>query len=211
LVVFEGIDGSGKTVQLKLLKKYLDSHHLPIKVIDFPRYSSSFHAKTIKKYLTGEFGSVESVNPYLISLVYALDRADAKKEMDSWLSQGRLVLANRYATSNMAHQATKLSPAKRKDFLNWEYELEYKVNKIPKEDLVLYLDIPAAAVQRLLRKRGGMNKDIHEKNIKFLTESEKMYKKLVKKYPHWVLVKCLDKSGTILSKETIHDPYQPQP
>src|SRR3989344_6477126 len=103
LIVFEGIDGSGKSLQLKLLKKYLDLHRIPNKVIDFPRYKKSFHGETVARYLQGEFGSINDTNPYLVSLAYALDRASAKEEMNKWLSEGQVVLADRYATSNMAH------------------------------------------------------------------------------------------------------------
>lgn len=202
LVVFEGIDGSGKTTQLTLLKNYLDSTSIPNEVIDFPRYWDSFHGKTIAKYLKGEFGDVDSVSPYLISLAYALDRATAKKEMDKWLSDGKIVLANRYATSNMAHQAAKLSENKREDFLSWLNELEYRVNKIPKEDLVIYLHVPVATARALLIKRG--KRDIHEKKFEFLTNSEIMYKKLSRRFRHWVKINCVDKGGSMLSKEEIH-------
>src|SRR3989344_9017264 len=130
LIVFEGIDGSGKSLQLKLLKKYFDLHRIPNKVIDFPRYKQSFHGKTVARYLQGEFGSINDTNPYLVSLAYALDRASAKEEMNKRLAEGKIVLADRYATSNMAHQAAKLPKSKQNDFLNWEYELEYRVNKI---------------------------------------------------------------------------------
>jgi len=202
LIVFEGIDGSGKTAQLKLLKKYLDYHNIPNKVIDFPRYKQSFHGKTVARYLQGEFGSINDTNPYLVSLAYALDRASAKQEMGKWLLEGKIVLADRYATSNMAHQGAKLPRSKRNDFLNWEYELEYRVNKIPKEDVVIYLEVPVSVVKSLLTKRGG--KDIHEENLKFLSESEKMYRKLAKQYSHWTIVNCLGAAENILTKVQIH-------
>ena len=203
LIVFEGIDGSGKTSQRRLFKKYLDTHHIPNKVIDFPRYKQSFHGKTVARYLEGEFGGVSSTSPYLVSLAYSLDRLAAKDEMKKWLAEGKLVLVDRYATSNMAHQAAKLAENKRDDFINWNIELEYRVNKIPKENVVVYLDLPVRLVQKLLTER-KRKRDIHEKNEKFLIESEKEHKKLAKKYPHWVVVNCVDTNGKLLSKNKIH-------
>lgn len=203
LVVFEGIDGSGKTSQRRLFKKYLDTHHIPNKVIDFPRYKQSFHGETVARYLEGEFGGVSSTSPYLASLAYSLDRLAAKDVMKKWLAEGKLVLVDRYATSNMAHQAAKLPESKRDDFINWDSELEYNVNKIPKEDVVVYLDLPVISVQKLLTKR-KRKRDIHEKSVKFMIESEKTYKKLAKKYLHWVTINCLDDNGKLLSKSTIH-------
>ena len=202
LIVFEGIDGSGKTTQLTLLKNYLDSHSISNEVIDFPRYWGSFHGKTISRYLKGEFGDVDSVSPYLISLAYSLDRATAKKEMKAWLREGKIILANRYATSNMAHQAAKLPDRKKEDFLSWLQELEYRVNKIPKEDLVIYLHVPVGVAKTLLVKRGG--RDIHEKKFEFLTNSEVMYKKLSRRFKHWIKIDCVDRSGILLTKEAIH-------
>lgn len=202
LIIFEGIDGSGKTTQLELLLKYLKSKTIPFETIDFPRYRDSFHGKIISRYLKGEFGDTDSVSPYLISLAYSLDRATAKREMNKWLKEGKLILANRYATSNMAHQAAKLPSKKRDDFLKWEYELEYKVNKIPKENLVLYLHLPVAVAQELLIKRGGL--DSHERKVEFLTASQSMYKKLSNRYKHWVKVDCVDKNGILLPQENIH-------
>lgn len=202
LIVFEGIDGSGKTTQLELLLKYLKSKKIAYETIDFPRYRDSFHGKTISRYLKGEFGDTDSVSPYLVSLAYSLDRATAKREMNKWLKVGKIILANRYATSNMAHQAAKLPPKKREDFLKWEYELEYKVNKIPKENLVIYLHVPIAMAQELLIKRGG--RDSHEKKVEFLTTSQSMYQKLSKKYKHWVKVDCEGKNGGLLPREAIH-------
>jgi dTMP kinase len=202
LIVFEGIDGSGKATQLNLLKEYLDSQEIPNETLDFPRYRDSFHGRTISKYLKGEFGEVNSVSPYLISLAYALDRASAKKEMNGWLGEGKIILANRYVTSNMAHQAAKLPERKRAEFLSWLQELEYRVNKIPKENLVIYLHVPVAAVQSLLIKRG--NRDAHEKKYEFLTASEVMYKRLSQRFPHWVKINCIHESGILLTREVVH-------
>lgn len=202
LIVFEGIDGSGKTTQLELLKKYFNENKVPYETIDFPRYWDSFHGKTIARYLKGEFGDVDSVSPYLISLAYSMDRATAKGEMNRWLKEGKLVIANRYATSNMAHQAAKLPENEREKYLKWEYELEYRVNKIPKEDLVIYLHVPVGIVSELLIKRG--TRDIHEKKYEFLSSSQEMYGKLAKKDKHWVEINCVTGSGLLLTKETIH-------
>jgi len=203
LIVIEGADGSGKATQTKLLKAYLEQKNYPVETIDFPRYWDSFHGKTIARYLKGEFGDVDSVSPYLISLAYSLDRATAKREMNSWLREGKIVLANRYATSNMAHQAAKLPESKREHFLNWLMELEYKVNKIPKEDLVIYLHVPTATAQVLIQNRGRKG-DIHEKNYAYLTETAKMYETFSKKFKHWVKINCVDKNGILRTKENIH-------
>ncbi len=201
LVVIEGSDGSGKTTQLSLLKSYLAKKNIPVEIIDFPRYKDNFHGKTVAKYLKGEFGKVDLVNPYLISLVYSLDRADAKGEMNKWLKEGKIVLANRYAASNMAHQAAKLPEGKREDFLKWDYELEYEINKIPKEDLIIYLRVPVDEARKLVKKRGG--RDLHEKSHKIMSESGKMYELLASRYKHWVRINCV-KGGILRSKEDIH-------
>ena len=203
LIVIEGSDGSGKTTQTTLLKSYLEQKDYPVETIDFPRYWDSFHGKTIARYLKGEFGGVDSVNPYLISLAYSLDRATAKREMNSWLREGKIVLANRYATSNMAHQAAKLPENKREHFLKWLMELEYKVNKIPKEGLVIYLHVPTANARVLIQKRGRKD-DIHEKNFEYLTETATMYEKLSRRFKHWVKINCVDKNGILRSKGDIH-------
>lgn len=202
LIVFEGIDGSGKTTQLNLLKEYLGSQEILNETIDFPRYRDSFHGKTVSKYLKGEFGGVDAVSPYLISLAYALDRATAKREMNTWLREGKIILANRYATSNMAHQAAKLPEKKKNEFLSWLQELEYRVNKIPKEDLVIYLHVPVATAQSLLTRRG--NRDVHERKYEFLTASEVMYKRLSRRFSHWLKINCIHESGVLLEKEAIH-------
>jgi len=201
LIVIEGSDGSGKTTQLNLLKKYLEKNDISAETISFPRYKKSFHGKTVAKYLRGEFGSVDSVNPYLVSLAYAMDRATAKPEINKWLREGKVVLADRYATSNMAHQAAKLPEKERNKFLKWDFELEYTVNKLPQEDMVIYFHIPTSDAKVRIAKRGKA--DAHEQDFNYQVETGKMYEKLSKKYKHWVRVNCI-KNQKLRSRRDIH-------
>jgi dTMP kinase len=197
LVVIDGGDGSGKQTQADLLVEYLKKKGLKVKYYDFPRYYTSFHGKMVARFLNGEFGKLEEISPYLASLAYALDRASLKEEMDDWLSRGGIVVSNRYATSSMAHQAAKLPSKNRQEFIEWLDELEYKVHKIPREDIVIYLYVPwqiGFELTKKKRKRGYLNGkklDIAEADLKHRQESEAMYLWLAKNRPNWVKVECL--------------------
>src|SRR3990167_8453524 len=153
LIVIDGGDGSGKTIQAKLLLGYFKTNKLPAKYFDFPQYES-FYGKTVAKFLRGEFGNIDQVSPYLASLAYALDRASAKNEMEFLLKKGGYIIANRYATSNIAHQGAKFFSIKeREHYLKWVYELEYKIHRIPKEDIVIYLYVPWQIGSKLTENR----------------------------------------------------------
>jgi len=208
-IVIDGGDGSGKTTQTRLLVNKFKKSSLPVKYYDFPQYYSSFHGKTVAKFLRGEFGSIKDVSPYLASLSYALDRASVKKEMEDFLARGGTIIANRYATSNLAHQGAKFKNlARREEFLKWLYELEYKIHKIPKENIVIYLYVPwrigAELNAREEDKKYLKGKpDIAETSQDHRIRSEKMYLTLVAKNRHWVKVNCV-KDNKILPKEVIH-------
>jgi dTMP kinase len=160
--------------------------------------------------LRGEFGDINQVSPYLASLTYALDRASAKNEMEFFLKKGGYIIANRYATSNMAHQGAKFSNKKGKDsYLKWVYELEYKIHRIPKEDIVVYLYVPWQIGSKLTENREerkylhGRTKDIHEKDTNHLIQAEKMYLSLAKRFKHWVKIDCVI-DGKLLPPQEIH-------
>lgn len=208
LIVIDGGDGSGKTTQANMLVGYFKKKEIPVKYVDFPQYYHSFHGKTAGKLLRGEFGKIDEVSPYFASLTYALDRATMRREMEDFLAKGGVIVANRYATSSMAHQAAKFTNEKdQKEFLKWIYELEYKIHRIPKENMVIYLHVPYQSAQGLLEKRSlqtGKEQDMAEKNTEHQRRSEEMYLSLAKKYKHWKTIECMN-DDKLLSREEIFE------
>ncbi len=210
LLVIDGGDGSGKTVQTKLLTDYLTRVKIPYQVYDFPRYYSSFFGQTVGRLLSGEFGPLSSISPYLASLVFAFDRASVREEMQANLDKGEFIICNRYVTSNMAHQGARFdSLSAQKRFLNWLSKLEYKINKLPKENMVIYLYVPWKIGLELTLKKAdrqyikGAKLDILEKDIDYRKKVEKMYLRLCQKNKHWYKINCVE-DGTLLSKQKIH-------
>lgn len=198
LIVIDGGDGAGKATQAKLLLDYLKSKKIPVKYVDFPRYYSSFHGQMVGRYLSGEFGNVQAVSPYLISLAYAVDRAGMRDEINDWLKNGCIVIANRYTTTSLAYMAAKFKKGKkREEFIEWLDELEYRIHLLPREDLLLYLDVPPKIGQKLVdqkEKRSytkGKKRDIHEANLIYLEEVERVYLSLIKKKKNWLKINCL--------------------
>lgn len=208
-IVIEGADGSGKTVQAKLLAEYIKSKNIPVKYYDFPQYYNSFHGKTVARFLKGEFGKIDQISPYLASLAFALDRTSVRNEMKSFLKKGGYIIANRYIQSNMAHQGAKFKSEKeRKNYLEWVCELEYKIHKMPKENVVIYLRVPWQITIKLLKsrkKRAYLNdaQDIHEGNIDYQKTVEKMYLGLAQKNKNWIKIDCVE-NQKILAPEIIN-------
>ncbi len=210
LIVIDGGNGSGKTTQAKMLIDYFKKVKIPCHYYDFPQYYTSFHGETVAKFLRGDFGEIDKVSPYLSSLAFALDRVSVKKEMDDFLLKGGYIVSNRYVTSSMAHQGAKFTnETEKKEFLKWIYDLEYKVHKMPKEDLVIYLYVPWKIGIELSDKKINDQKylqgkkDIEEKNLKNRIESEKMYLEFSNKYRHWVKIDCLE-NNRLLSPQIIN-------
>lgn len=212
LIVIEGSDGAGKTTQSELLKTYLKNHKLKTKSMSFPQYTNTFFGKMIAKFLRGEIAPLNEIHPYLISMVYAMDRAEARDKLYRWLNHGNFIVLNRYVTSNMAHQSGRLPRAQIKDFLHWLDELEYKVNNVPREDIVIYLHVPVQISLKLMENTDrsqrtyskGAKKDIVESNLDYLRKAETSYERLAKKFSHWVKIECVDKNGKLRTREDIH-------
>jgi dTMP kinase len=207
LIVFEGIDGAGKATQVKLLANYFKKIKKPFALISFPQYEKSFFGKIVRWYLNGEFGNVNDVNGYLGALLYAGDRFEAKNFILKNLKQNKIVIADRYVASNIAHQGAKLPYKEIKNFIKWIFYLEYKIYQIPKENLTIFLDIGNKQASHLRKKRQSEKKikaDIHEKNSAYLIKVANLYKKLAKKDKNWIKINCITKTNNLKTPKQIN-------
>ncbi len=210
-IVIDGTDGSGKATQVELLAKALRVEGKKVQIVDFPEYYDNFFGKFIGHCLSEQYYNWLKVHPKIASVVYAADRFESKEKIEGWLKKGYVVLANRYVSSNQIHQGGKIkSSKKRADFLNWLDEMEYKVFKIPRPDVTLYLSLPIPIVMKLIGERNGKmkraylkkKKDVHESDVQFLINSRKSAMWLVNKIPNFIKIDC-SKKGNILSREEI--------
>lgn len=185
-IVIEGVDGSGKTTQFRLLKERLEAVGYDVEIFKFPQYdkpSSHF----IKRYLNGDYGPANSVSPYTASLFYALDRFEASEDIRRALAQGKVVLSDRYVGANMAHQGSKFTnEGEQRGFFVWEDSLEFHLLNLPRPNLTLFLRLPAEISQKLIRDRevrDGTALHEHEDDIKHLRLSVETYDRLCQLFP----------------------------
>lgn len=207
-IVIDGTDGSGKATQTKLLIKRLKKEGYLVRMADFPQYGKK-SAALVEEYLNGQFGSAREVGPYRASIFYACDRYAASFKIIKWISEGKIVVSNRYVTANMGHQGGKIKNLKeRKKYFGWLYDLEYGLFDIPRPDLNIILHADAAIAQKLVDKKGnrdyvgGKKRDLHEKDLKHLRDAEKVYLEIARTFPGFVLVKCTG-DGQIMTREDI--------
>ena len=178
LFVIEGLDGSGKETQTGLVVKRLKEEGYDVRSASFPNYKSESSA-LVKMYLNGDFGSnPDDVEPKVASVFYAVDRyATFRKEYEDFYENGGIIIADRYVTSNMVHQACKIeSPEERMAYIDWLVDFEYKTMKIPSPDRTFFLDISPEVSGKLIENRNNKftdsrAKDIHEKNRAYLEKA----------------------------------------
>jgi len=207
LIAIEGIDGSGKHTQAKLLEHSLQSKGFEVYATGFPQYESWF-GTLVGKFLNGEFGPLEAVDPHFSALLYAGDRFEAKARIESSLNDGKIVLIDRYVASNLAHQVARATPEKRSEFLRWIEHLEYSIYGLPREDLILYLRVPPSEAQKLVaqkseRRYTQASHDLQEKSLHHLEDAAEMYDMLSRSRP-WATIQCYDaQNGTVRLPEDI--------
>ena len=202
LIVIEAGDGSGKATQTKLLFEYLTAKGHTVKKISFPDYDSP-SSSLVKMYLKGDFGEhADDVDAYAASTFYAVDRyASFKMNWKKFYDLGEIILADRYVTSNMVHQAVKIADdIEREKFFNWLDDLEYEKLKLPRPDLVIFLNMPPEVSEKLIKERN--RNDIHEKDFNYLRRCYNSYRELAKKF-NWVTINCSD-GNQPRSIEAIH-------
>ena len=206
LVVLEGLDGSGKSTQFELLKKYFEDNNITYRAISFPEYDKPSSA-LVKMYLGGEFSkNAADVNAYAASSFYAVDRyASYKLYWEKDYMAGAVILAARYTTSNAIYQMTKLDEWRWDEYLDWLCDYEYEKLDLPKPDKVIFLDMPVEISQKLLTERyhgDEQKKDIHEANVDFLIQCRKTALYAAQKLG-WQIISC-GRGDTPLSIEDIN-------
>lgn len=205
IIVIEGLDGSGKATQTKILADKLIQNGLTVKKLEFPDYSNP-SSSLVKMYLDGSFGDKpEDVNAYAASAFYAVDRvASFLQFWKADYENGSVILSDRYATSNIIYQMSKLDESLWESFIEWQTDFEYNKLGIPQPDLVIYLDVEPEISQKLMEKRyngDSSKKDLHEKNLKFLLDCRKSAVYAAKKCG-WIVINCC-KNGEIKSIDEI--------
>lgn len=195
LIVIDGLDGSGKATQTKLLCERLCAEGFQARTLSFPDYESDGSA-AVRMYLGGQLGeSPNDVNAYAASSFYAVDRVVSY--LNSWGKDYRnydYIIADRYVTSNIIHQMAKLKASERDDYIEWLYDYEYRRLMIPEPDLVIFLDVDPAISQQLMRGRyhgDDSKKDIHESNVAYLNSCRKSAAYAIERLG-WTVVKCDD-------------------
>ncbi|MEG0515542.1 MAG: deoxynucleoside kinase, partial [Cetobacterium sp.] len=214
LIVIEGTDSSGKETQTAMLFEKLSKEIKKIRKISFPNYNSPACAP-VKMYLAGEFGTdAEKVNPYPASTMYAIDRyASYKTDWGNFYKDGGIIITDRYTTSNMVHQASKIDNSKEKEiYLSWLEDLEYNKMEIPRPDLVIFLNMPTETAQKLMAERknkitGEDKKDIHEKNVEYLKKSHKNACEISKKYS-WKEIECVENNRLKTIEEISNEVFE---
>ncbi len=203
LIVIEGIDGSGKTTQWKLLGEVLESRGKSVQYMDFPQYPK-LSAALVHNYLRGLYGKPDDVSPYAASLFYAIDRYDLTFQVRAWLERGNIVLANRYVASNGGHQGGKIADSEaRAAYLDWLYDIEYNKLGIVRPDITLFLKVPLEITKQLLKYR-GLPPDEHEKSLEHMEHAYESYQTMIQKYPEeFAVIECTA-YGAIISKQEIH-------
>ena len=216
LIVLEGLDGAGKSTQINLLTQYLVQHDIVYRYMHFPRTDSSspIYGEMVAHFLKGDYGNVQTVNPYLVALLYAGDRDNAKTQMSEWLDNNYLVLLDRYVYSNMAFQGAKFPTIDEKRKLHsWIHDLEFNHYRIPQPTLSIYLHMPFSFISGKLKdERTGDDRlylqgkeDIHENNLDLQARVEKEYLRLVNENEDFQLVECFDENHETLRPEKIHE------
>ena len=211
-IVIEGLDGAGKSTQIRLLTEHLNKKGIKNHFLHFPRMDSPYFGEMIARFLRGEFGSVNQVDPYIVALLYACDRMDASKMISEWLLNGETVLLDRYVFSNVAFQCAKLSDEREQDKLRkWIVDLEFDYYKIPKPDLNIFLDVPFQfTIEKLTQHRKGDDReylkgkeDIHEKDLEFQERVRQIYLKQEGIDPSFSVVKCYEDDSRIKKPDEV--------
>lgn len=199
IIAFEGIDGSGKGTQSRILVDALSEAGKRVALLSFPRYSDTRFGAAIGDFLNGRFGDLETVSPYLVSVLYAGDRFESKAVLEESVANNDILVLDRYTASSIAHQGAKVDAAERGEIISWIEDIEHGVFGLPKADLTVLLEVSIETSQKLIRKKAPRDytdeeADLQESNVPYMTGVRECYLELAKRND-WRTVNCEAGSG----------------
>jgi len=213
-IVIEGLDGAGKSTQLSKLRNLLNNKGIQFEYLHFPRVDEGIFGNLVSMFLRGDLGANNQVNPYLVALIYAGDRNDAKQTINQWIKDNKLVIIDRYIYSNIAFQGAKIADAEKKNELRqWIKNLEYNYYTIPQPDLTLFLDVPFSfTTKSLTTHREGDDRrylqgkqDIHEADLNFQEQVRREYLSLAETEDRFELIKCYNSDNQMLPPDDVFE------
>lgn len=211
-LVLEGLDGAGKSTQIRMLRRLLAERGVESEYVHFPRFDAPVYGELIARFLRGEFGGVDDVDPYLVALIFAGDRAEAAGQIRAWLADGKAVVLDRYVYSNVGFQCAKLPVGEGRDRLRrWILDLEFGHNALPRPDMSLFLDVPFTfTASQLAEARAGDDRaylqgadDIHEKSLVLQQNVRQVYLDAAEKDASLRIVNCRNSVGVMETPEGI--------
>ena len=213
-IVLEGVDGSGKSTQIANLQRMFAERGISTEYPHFPRFDAPYFGDLIARFLRGELGSIEQVDPYIVAMLYAGDRRDAAAMIRGWMAEGKVVICDRYVYSNIGYQCAKVADvAEREKLREWILSLEYDYFAIPRPDVSLFLDVPFAFTERKLLQdvregddRAYLNgkKDIHEQSMDLQRAVRQVYLDAAECDDNMYVVDC-SHEGEMASPEAIFE------
>ncbi len=210
-IVLEGLDGSGKSTQVDKIKSYFDRRGINYKFLHFPQTETPYFGEMIARFLRGEFGDIDQVDPYLVAMLYAGDRFSAENDIREWLNIGSVVMVDRYVMSNIAFQCAKLKTSEEKEKLRkWIFSFEYNYYQIPRPGLSVFLDVPMDFIEKNLKnERAGADReylqgkqDIHEAHTDFQKAVREEYLEAIKLDKSFERIDCTD-NGKMKSPDEV--------
>lgn len=195
-VNIEGIDGSGKGTQAKLLQEHLQASGARVRLFSFPRYDETLFGKGIGDFLNGRFGKLDQVSPFLAALLYAGDRFESRELLQEAIRDHDYVILDRYVASNIAHQASKLTGDERREAIEWITRIEHEIYGLPHPDLTILLNLPPQQAQELIAKKAPRNyttsaADIQESDSSYLQQVHEMYLEIAAGNERWRVIDCI--------------------
>lgn len=206
IIALEGIDGSGKGTQSRILTDALTAAGKKASLLSFPRYSDTRFGGAIGDFLNGRFGNLETVSPYLVSVLYAGDRFESKAVIEQAVSENDVLIFDRYTASNIAHQGAKVGPEERDEIVSWIEDIEHSVFGLPHPDMTLLLEVSVETSQALIQKKAPRDytdekADLQESDVAYMAAVRDCYLTLAER-SDWRTVSCA-RDGELRTVEEI--------